>query len=73
MRQAIRYFEKEVPTQAVVVDITGIEDPQSALDDLARVCPPDVQLFVIGDNTDITFYRLLVHDLGRHGRDRPSR
>lgn len=64
VRQAIRYFEKEVPTQAVIVDIAGVDDPQSALDDLARVCPPDVQVFVIGDNTDIGFYRMLVHDLG---------
>ncbi len=64
VRQAIRYFEKQVPAQAVIVDVTGIEDAQATLDDLARVCPPDVQVFVVGENTDITFYRLLVHDLG---------
>ncbi len=64
VRQAIRFFEKQVPALAVVVDVTGIEDPQATLDDLARVCPPDVQVFVVGENTDITFYRLLVHDLG---------
>jgi len=64
VRQAIRFFEKQVPAQAVVVDVTGIEDAQATLDDLARVCPPDVQVFVVGENTDITFYRLLVHDLG---------
>jgi pilus assembly protein CpaE len=64
VRQAIRFFEKQVPAQAVIVDVTGIEDAQATLDDLARVCPPDVQVFVVGENTDITFYRLLVHDLG---------
>jgi pilus assembly protein CpaE len=64
VRQAIRFFERQVPAQAVVVDVTGIEEAQATLDDLARVCPPDVQVFVIGENTDITFYRLLVHDLG---------
>jgi pilus assembly protein CpaE len=64
VRQAIRFFEKQVAAQAVVVDVTGIEDAQATLDDLARVCPPDVQVFVVGENTDITFYRLLVHDLG---------
>jgi pilus assembly protein CpaE len=64
VRQAIRFFEKQVSAQAVVVDVTGIEDAQATLDDLARVCPPDVQVFVVGENTDITFYRLLVHDLG---------
>ncbi len=64
VRQAIRFFEKQVAAQAVVADVTGIEDAQATLDDLARVCPPDVQVFVVGENTDITFYRLLVHDLG---------
>jgi len=64
IRQAIRFFEKEVPAQAVVVDVTGIEDAQATLDDLARVCPPDVKVFVVGESTDITFYRLLVQDLG---------
>jgi pilus assembly protein CpaE len=61
---AIRTFEKEVPPQALIVDISGVENPQAALDDLARVCPPDVRVFVIGENTDISFYRLLVQDLG---------
>jgi pilus assembly protein CpaE len=61
---AIRTFRKEVPPHALIVDISGIENPQAALDDLARVCPPDVGVFVIGDNTDISFYRLLVNDLG---------
>jgi pilus assembly protein CpaE len=48
----------------VIVDISGIDNPQAALDDLARLCPPDVQVFVVGDNTDIAFYRLLVDDVG---------
>ena len=61
---AIRMFEKEVAPQALIVDIAGIDNPQSALDDLARVCPPDVRVLVIGENTDISFYRLLVQDLG---------
>jgi pilus assembly protein CpaE len=64
VRQAIRFFEKQAPTQAVIVDVGGIEDARATLDDLARVCPPDVKVFVVGENTDITFYRLLVHDLG---------
>jgi pilus assembly protein CpaE len=61
---AIRTFEKEVPPQALIVDISGVENPQAALDDLARVCPPDVRVYVIGENTEISFYRLLVHELG---------
>jgi pilus assembly protein CpaE len=64
IRQAIRYFEKEAPGNAIIVDIAGEDNPQGVLDDLARVCPPDVRVFVIGDNTEISFYRLLIQDLG---------
>ncbi len=61
---ALRTFAKEMPPAALIVDTAGVDNPQAALDDLARVCPPDVAVFVIGDNTDISFYRLLVNDLG---------
>ncbi len=64
IRAATRFFEKTTPAQALIVDVSGIDNPQAALDDLARVCPPDVRVFVIGDNADINFYRMLVQDLG---------
>ena len=64
IRQAIRYFEREAPGHGIIVDISGEENPQGVLDELARVCPPDVRVFVVGENTEISFYRLLVHDLG---------
>jgi pilus assembly protein CpaE len=60
----IKTFHKEKPPQVLIIDIGGVDNPQGALDDLARICPPDVKVFVIGENTDISFYRLLVHDLG---------
>ncbi len=60
----IKTFHKEKPPQVLIIDIGGVDNPQAALDDLARICPPDVKVFVIGENTDISFYRLLVHDLG---------
>jgi pilus assembly protein CpaE len=53
------------PTPAVlVVDIAGIEQPLAALDDLARVCEPDVKVLVIGDREDVDFYRDLTRTLG---------
>jgi pilus assembly protein CpaE len=64
IRNAVRYFEKQTPGQAIIVDIAGEENAQGALDDLARVCPPDVRVFVVGASTEISFYRLLVQDLG---------
>lgn len=64
IRNAIRAYAEDTPAQVLIVDITGADDAQAALDDLARVCPPDVEVFVIGDNTHLHFYRLLVQDLG---------
>jgi pilus assembly protein CpaE len=64
VQHAIRYLAKGAPPRALVVDIEGLSDPQVVLDDLARVCPPDVKVIVVGDSSDIAFYRLLVHELG---------
>ncbi len=64
LRHAVRFFEKEPPSRMAIVDIAAEENPQAALDDLARVCPPFVPVVVLGDNTEIGFYRLLVNDLG---------
>ena len=64
IRHAIRHLEKTSVSGTLIVDIEGIEHPEAALDDLARVCPPDTQVVVVGDNTEIRFYRRLVGDLG---------
>lgn len=62
--QATRYLERNPAPQALVVDISGIDEPLSALEALARVCPPDVTVVVVGDSTDIALYRDLVNDVG---------
>jgi pilus assembly protein CpaE len=64
LRNAVRYFEKATPGQAVVVDLEGAADPRSGLEELARVCPPDVKVILIGTNTEIPFYRLVVQEMG---------
>jgi pilus assembly protein CpaE len=61
---SVRTFSKEKPPQVLIVDIGRLDNPQAALDELARICPPDVRVFVVGENTDISFYRMLVQDLG---------
>ncbi len=63
-RAAIRYLEKEEAPNFLVVDLSGLADPAGTLDDLARVCPPYVTVFACGDQSDIGFYRLLVHQMG---------
>ena len=64
LRNAVRYFEKATPGQAIVIDVDGVEDPQEVLEELARVCPPDVKVLLIGSNAEIGFYRLVVHQMG---------
>ena len=64
IRTATRIFAKETPANMLIVDLSGTDDPQAALDELSYVCPPDMRVFVIGENTDLAFYRLLVQDLG---------
>jgi pilus assembly protein CpaE len=67
IRAAIRYLEMDIPAQALIVDVSGIEDPQGALDHLARVCPADVRVFVIGESTDIGCHRMLLGGVGIAG------
>ena len=63
IRHAIRMLETDTNLFALVVDISGIEDPFAELERLAGVCPPDVRVAIIGENKEITFYRQLL-DLG---------
>jgi pilus assembly protein CpaE len=64
IRNAIRMLETDTELSALVVDITGVNDPISALEDLARVCPPDVLVALVGDNSDMAFYRTVVNEMG---------
>ena len=60
IRHAIRMLETDTDLFALVADISGIDDPFTELERLAGVCPPDVRVAVIGENTEITFYRELM-------------
>lgn len=64
LRHAIRFFSKTGGAQALVVDIDGIDEPVATLEELARLCPPDLQVLVVGEDTDIGLYRSLINDLG---------
>jgi len=60
IRNAIRMLETDTDLFALVVDISGIDDPFTELERLASVCPPDVLVAVIGESREITFYRELM-------------
>lgn len=61
---ATRLLARAPTPLVLVVDIGGIEAPLAALDDLARVCEPDVKVLVIGDREDVDLYRDLTRTLG---------
>ena len=63
IRNAIQLLETNSELFALVTDISDIDDPFLELERLSRVCPPDVRVALIGERTDIPFYRALI-DLG---------
>jgi pilus assembly protein CpaE len=63
VRAATRALEQEATPVTLIVDIGSIPDPMQALDALARVCMPDVRVLVIGERSDIAFYRQMTRDL----------
>ncbi len=69
LRQAVKFFRSLAPVHAAIIDMSDAPDAssgdlQSALDELARTCPPEVPVFLIGDSSDIGFYRMVVHEMG---------
>src|SRR5258707_15426692 len=60
IRNAIRMLETDTELFALVVDISGIDDPFTELQRLSCVCPPDVRVALIGESREITFYRELM-------------
>ncbi|HEY8612778.1 MAG TPA: hypothetical protein VIL69_16015, partial [Roseomonas sp.] len=56
--------EREATPKVLLVDISGAENPVASLDALASVCAPDVSVLVVGEQTEIGFYRELTRDLG---------
>src|SRR5438552_13506811 len=60
IHNAIRMLETDTELFALVADISEIDDPITELERLSRVCPADVRVAVIGERTDIRFYRALI-------------
>lgn len=48
----------------LLVDLTGHPQPFAALEDLSEVVEPDVRVLVIGDRTDLGFYRHITRNVG---------
>src|SRR5437667_4877542 len=60
IRNAIRMLETDTELFALVADISGIDDPITEMERLSGVGPPDGRVALIGESTDISFYRALM-------------
>ncbi len=64
IRQATALLRKMPSPDVLVVDISGDDAPLAALHDLSEVVEPSTRVLVVGDRTDMNFYRSLTRDLG---------
>ena len=64
IRAAIAALQKMPTPKALIVDVGGEAQPLVLLGDLSHVVEPDVRVLVIGDRTDVAFYRQVTRDLG---------
>jgi pilus assembly protein CpaE len=66
IRAAIATMQKAATPSVLVVDVSGEDQPLSALAQLANVVEPDVCVLVIGEVDSVDFYREITRSLGAH-------
>ncbi len=64
LRAAMAALQKMPTPHVLIVDISGEQQPLSALGELSDVVEPDVRVLVIGDRDDLNFYRQVTRGLG---------
>lgn len=64
IRAAIAAMQKQATPKVLIVDVSGEEQPLSALTELSNVVEPDVSVLVIGDVENLDFYREVTRTLG---------
>jgi pilus assembly protein CpaE len=64
VRTALQALGQMTTPKALVIDITGEEQPLALLADLRHVVEPDVKVMVVGERQDVTFYRQVTRILG---------
>jgi pilus assembly protein CpaE len=57
-------MQKMATPKVLVVDVSGEDQPLSALGDLAHVVEPDVCVLVIGETNNVDFYREVTRGMG---------
>jgi pilus assembly protein CpaE len=64
VRSAMVALQNMPTPRVLIVDVSGEDQPLSALGELSDVVEPDVRVLVIGDREDLNFYRQMTHGLG---------
>ena len=64
VRAAMAALRKMPTPHVLIIDISGEQQPLSALGELSDVVEPDVRVLVIGDRDDLNFYRQITRGLG---------
>ena len=64
VRTALATLSHTATPRALVIDITGEQQPLGLLSDLSQVLEPDVQVMIVGDREDVAFYRQVTRTLG---------
>ena len=64
VRAAMAALQKMPTPRTLIVDVSGEDQPLSALGELSDVVEPDVRVLVIGDRDDLNFYRQVTRGLG---------
>ena len=60
VREAIRQLGEQRSPRLLVVDLTDVELPLSAMGELAEVCEPGVTVVAIGERNDVGLFRDLI-------------
>lgn len=64
VRAALTALGRMATPKALIIDITGDDQPLALLGDLANVVEPDVQVMIVGQREDVAFYRQVTRVLG---------
>jgi pilus assembly protein CpaE len=64
IRAAVTAMQKQATPKVLVVDVSGEDQPLSALGDLSNVVEPDVCVLVVGELNNAEFYREVTRGLG---------
>jgi pilus assembly protein CpaE len=62
IREATRLLGEQRSPRLLVVDISGVELPLSAVNELAEVCEPGVTVIALGDRNDVGLFRDLINN-----------